>query len=335
MRSATPSLVIAAAMAAALPACRAPAPASATSAPAPAQPTAATPEQPAAPAPEQPAALACPPAGWTREALLDLRARTFEVADPAQRQSLAIDLLPCLAHQDPELRDHVAFEALFTWARQKQLTADTARSVHETLLPQLAPAYPDPHGFARPFAALVLAEVVRMDRIEPFLGDAQRAHTHAAAVTFLRSVRDYRGFTEGEGWRHGVAHGADLLLQLAVHPHTGKGQLDAILDAVATQIAPVEHAYVHGEPERLARAVFFLLKRELHTRDEWNAWLERVTAPAPLAAWQDAWRSQRGLAKRHNTGAFLLSLYLIVREDGAALHPTVLEPLLAAIKRLP
>jgi hypothetical protein len=109
-----------------------------------------------------------------------------------------------------------------------------------------------------------------------------------------------------------------------------------ILDAIAEQIAPpVEHFYIHGEPERLARAVFFLMKRELHKREAWTAWFERVTAPAPLPQWQDAWLSQRGLAKRHNTAAFLLAIYLYVREDSPELQSRVFEPLRAAIQRLP
>jgi hypothetical protein len=319
-------------------ACHRPDPSSAPAQPPaqPAQPTQPPARSPALATAHEPAAgLACPPAGWSREALLDLRGRKLEVADAASRQSLALDLLPCLAHADPELRDRVAFEALSTWMRQKLITPDTGLAMLERLLPQIAPAYPDPDGFARPFAALVLAEVVRMDRIAPFLSEPLRAQTATAAVTYLRSVRDYRGFSEGEGWRHGVAHGADLLLQLAVSPHTGKAQLDAILAAVAEQIAPVEHFYVHGEPERLARAVFFLMKRELHTPAEWTAWFERVTAPALLSQWEDAFLSQRGLAKRHDTAAFLLALYLYVREDSPELQSRVLEPLRAAIQRVP
>jgi len=41
------------------------------------------------------------------------------------------------------------------------------------------------------------------------------------------------------------------------------------------------------------------------------------------------------LRKRHNTVAFLQSLYLYVREDGAEIHDRVFDPLLGAIKRVP
>ena len=43
--------------------------------------------------------------------------------------------------------------------------------------------------------------------------------------------------------------------------------------------------------------------------DAWKAWLRKIAAPAPMASWRDAYSSQAGLAKRHNTRAFLLALY--------------------------
>jgi len=129
------------------------------------------------------------------------------------------------------------------------------------------------------------------------------------------------------------------MLQLAVNPRTSKAQLDQMLAAIATQIAPAgdhsgPHFYVYGEGDRLAQAVFYIAKRKLHTADEWRKWLEQVAAPAPLASWRDAYASQRGLAKHHNTMAFLSSLYLYVRESGADFQELVLPSLVAAIKPL-
>ena len=55
--------------------------------------------------------------------------------------------------------------------------------------------------------------------------DEQLQQAVDAAARYLQSVRDYRGFDEREGWRHGVAHGSDLIWQLAVNPRTSKSQL--------------------------------------------------------------------------------------------------------------
>ncbi|HKR36115.1 MAG TPA: DUF2785 domain-containing protein [Steroidobacteraceae bacterium] len=278
-------------------------------------------------------AQTCPPAGMSREQLLDLKAHEFALPDDARRQTLALDLLSCLGSTDQELRDGVAFGALSTWMRGKQLSAATVGTILERLTAQLAPDHPDPAGVQRPFAALTLAEVVRFDRIEQFMTDRQLQQLVDVSTRYLRSIRDYRGFDQREGWRHAVAHTSDVMLQLAVNPRTTKAQLDQMLAAIATQVAPPgEHSYTYGEGDRLAQAVFYIAKRKLHTADEWRKWFEQVSAPAPLANWGEAWTSQRGIAKHHNTMQFLTTLYLYVRESGPDFQELVLPSIVASVK---
>jgi len=279
---------------------------------------------------------ACPPASYARADLLALRARGFRVDDDEIRASLALALLDCLEDPDPDVRDGVAFEGLATWMRSGQLSSATAVRVLDRLLPRVAPDDPDPRGFARPFAVLVLAEVARMDRLEPFMSDEQLRTLVDASVQFLRGVRDYRGFDEREGWRHGVAHGADLMLQLSLIPRVGKEALDRILSALASQIAPdVGHFYVYGEPERLARAVYYAASRDLYSEDDWTRWFGSVTDPAPLSDWSEAFGSDAGLAKRHDTAAFLMAMYLLVGEGGGDFSARLLPGLREAIRQVP
>jgi Protein of unknown function (DUF2785). len=275
----------------------------------------------------------CPPAGMTRAQLLDLKAHEFKLQDAARRQTLALDLVACLGSTDQELRDGVAFSALAAWMRDKQLTPATVGRIREQLVALLAPDRADPTGVQRPFAALTLAEVVRFDRVEAFMTDQQLRQLVDVSTRYLQSIRDYRGFDEREGWRHGVAHTSDVMLQLAVNPRTTKAQLDQMLAAIATQVAPPgEHFYTYGEGDRLAQAVFYIAKRKLHTADEWKKWFDQVSAPAPLANWQAAWASQRGIAKHQNTMQFFSMLYLYVRESGPDFQDLVLPSIVAAIK---
>jgi hypothetical protein len=278
-------------------------------------------------------AQTCPPAGMTRAQLLDLKAHDFKLPDAGRRQALALDLVACLGSTDQELRDGVAYGALAEWMRGKQLTPATVGTIMDRLLALLAPDRADPAGVQRPFAALTLAEVVRFDRVEAFMTDQQLQRLVDVAARYLQSIRDYRGFDEREGWRHGVAHTSDVMLQLAVNPRTTKAQLDQMLAAIATQVAPPgEHFYKYGEGDRLAQAVFYIAKRKLHTADEWKTWFEQVSAPAPLKSWQEAWTSQSGIAKHQNTMQFLSMLYLYLRESGPDFQDLVLPSLLAAIK---
>ena len=278
-------------------------------------------------------AQTCPPAGMSRDQLLELKLHEFKLPDAARREALALDLVACLGSADQELRDGVAFSAVSTWMRDKQLSTRTVGTIMEKLIALLSPEYPDPAGVAKPFAALTLAEVVSFDRAQQFMTDAQLQQLVDASTRYMRSIRDYRGFDQREGWRHAVAHTSDVMLQLAVNPRTSKAQLDQMLAAIATQVAPPgEHHYAYGEGDRLAQAVFYIARRKLHSADEWKNWFEQVSAPAPLANWQEAWTSQRGIAKHQNTMQFLSMLYLYVSENGQEFKDRVQPSIVAAIK---
>jgi hypothetical protein len=252
----------------------------------------------------------CPPQGYSREQLLDLRAGGFVLESAQDRDALALSLTACLSEPDPAVRDGVVFEGLSTWLRSGQLSPDTLKSLYATLLIQLGDTG-DPNGFQQPFAALVLSEVARTDRIDPWMTAAMRGELVVSAARYLSAISDYRGFSETGGWRHGVAHGSDLVLQLVLNPNIDTGQVALLMNAVAEQVAPAGAVfYVYGEPGRLARAVFYAYTRGQVDEAFWQAWFERVSNPAPLDGWGAAFTSQAGLAKRHNTMEFLLAMHL-------------------------
>ncbi len=253
-------------------------------------------------------AAPCPPQGMTRADLVRLKQSKFEVEPADERNRLAVRLLGCLDDPDPAIRDGVVFEGLSTWLRGKALSPTTISALESSLSATLG-GEKDAAGFRLPFAALALSEVARADRIEPVFTDEVREALVKLAARSLTRVDDYRGFDASEGWRHGVAHGSDLVLQLALNPRVGAPALRRLMEATASQIAPHGAVfYTFGEPERLARAVVFTYRRGLLDAPFWDAWFDRLASPKPLADWGSAFQSLEGLAKRHNTLAFLHAL---------------------------
>lgn len=272
-----------------------------------------------------PVQAACPPVGHGRGSLAALRGAGFEVAE-TQREALAFGLLACLGDPDPVLRDGIAYEALMHWLRADAFAPPVLRRLRDDLQAMLAQE--DPDGFRAPFAALVLSEVARTDRIRPWMTPAERSAMVAAAAAWTSGVHDYRGFDPQAGWRHGVAHGADWLMQLALNPAVDASDADAILEAVASQVvAAGGHAYVFGEPERLARPLLVLGGRGLLTPERLEARLSALQAAlAPARHGDAAW-----LAGRHDLLAFLRVLYVETAASEnpalARLHPVVAKAL--------
>lgn len=277
-------------------------------------------------------AWACPPPGYDKPALQALKARKLQMDDPARRDALALALLDCLASPDPELRDGIAYEFLTHWMRSGDFDASMLRRVRDGLYARLDGEAGD--GFAQPFAALVLSEVARTDRVAPWMSADERDAMLRKAAGYVETVRDYRGYDDAQGWRHGVAHGADWLMQLALNPALQREQADRILGAVAAQAMPAsDHAYVFGEPARLAQPVLFVAQRGLLDADDWTAWFAAL--PARLGDPALAYKDGGWLARRHDLVAFLQHMYVEADASQDAHVRTLLPAVQAALKAVP
>jgi hypothetical protein len=272
----------------------------------------------AAAAPKHAASGACP-----ASALRAAKAAAWQVGDDVRRQALALQAVACLSSADPVERDELAFEGLQAWMRAGKLEAATVQALRTRLTANLGA--PDPQGFSRPFAALVLADVARVDRVKPFLSAEQREELVGAATAYLRNVRDYRGFDPKQGWRHGVAHGADVMLQLALHPALGRAEHERMMSAIASQVAPAgEHFYRYGEGERLMAPIFYLSRAKTMACDDWDGWFAGLVAPSPAVG---TGTQQAALARKHNLNAFLQPLYVNISESKDDAQRDCLKPL--------
>jgi len=277
----------------------------------------------------------CPPKGQTEASLQSLKKSDFLVADENARQTLALGLLPCLASPNPFLRDGIGFEAISFWLRKEQLTVETRQALREKLQRNLTGTKPDKAGFSAHLSALVLSEVARSNRLKAWMKPEKRNQVVNTTAGYMAGIRDYRGFDDKQGWRHAVAHTSDLAMQLALNPALEKNQLDTLLVSTTGQIAITGHSYVHGESERLLRPVLYIAKRDLHSEKEWQAWMDNLVQPAPLAKWDDASSSSAGLAKRHNLQAFLLLMHVNTLQADNKSWQVLNRLSLEALRKLP
>lgn len=279
------------------------------------------------------AALAsCPPAGITRAELLALKSNAFVYPKDAtpDQATLALGLIGCLSDPDPVLRDGIAYEGLAGWMRNNALGDETLVEIYTRLMPMLKGEPADPQGFAQPFAALVLSEVVLSDKERGFLSAQQLAALVEAGSDYMASITDYRGFDPKQGWRHGVAHTADLLVRLADHPKVDQAGLKRIVDAVGTQVIPGgSHFYIFSEPQRLARPLILAAQRGVMPMEEWRSWL---AAFAKQPGGEPLFSSIPGLSRRHNLQGLLFALYINVNESGnETLRESLRRPVIETI----
>lgn len=276
----------------------------------------------------------CPPANFSQQDSEKLVAQKFQINDDALRNNLAFGLLSCIGSPDPYWRDTIAFTSLSIWLRSNLLDIETVQVMRAQLLADLENSE-DPEGFRRPFAALLLSEVARVDRIKETFSAEEFNALIAPTANYMASINDYRGFDEKTGWRHAVAHSSDLILQLSLNLRINAEQQAQLLDALAKQIAPSSNVfYQYGEPERLQRAVYYAYQSKKLDDTYWTKWFDSLSSPAPLESWGSAFTSQAGLAKRHNTLSFLFTLCATAYSDKSEKSASLTKYCDASFKRI-
>jgi len=275
----------------------------------------------------------CQTGKWHKSSFAQLKENNFVLESQKEKEALALQLLNCLASPDPEIRDGFAFEILSHWLRGGQLSNVVHGQMFEYLTNVIASEVNDPNGVYQSFSMLMLSEVARVDRKKPYLSNEQRNYLVNVGSDYFSNLKDYRGFSDKVGWRHGIAHSSDLMLQLALNPAITKTQLDKMLNALASQIAAnQQHAYIHGESKRMAMAVIYIFLTKEYSADDWQLWLTKATNASPLSDWQSAYKSEAGLIKLHNTQSFVYALYATIKPSKNETLVSMIPALENAIK---
>ncbi|MDJ0920378.1 MAG: DUF2785 domain-containing protein [Henriciella sp.] len=244
-------------------------------------------------------------------------------------------LVSCLGAPDPDVRDGIGYEGLSALLRGEKLIVPEVQNLRSTLIETLSEDTPDPAGYLKPFAVLALSEVIRVHRIEPYMSEPEKAKTLSAVLDYLDGITDFRGFDDVEGWRHGVAHAADALLQVSLAPDFTAEDHARILDTIGRKVVLSDHAYVFGEGERLARPLFYIARAGKVSDETWRSFFETLSDPAPLDTWGEAFKSRKALTRLHNTKQALKTLYLFTIAAQNRENPLEIPGLEAALQQLP
>ncbi|MGJ8682859.1 DUF2785 domain-containing protein [Paraglaciecola sp.] len=272
---------------------------------------------------------------FTMHELEILKEEKFEIDSVKNRNNTALKLFSCLGYPDPKIRDGIVYEAMSYWLRNDLLKPNTIKLMFDSLTKTLSKANQDSNNFTQPFAALVFSEVIRVDRLMPYLSDKERQKAVDVSTEYMRNIQDYRGFDDTFGWRHAVAHTADVFLQLSLNKQISRSQLAQLLSALKTQVSPQNsHFYTYGEPKRLATAFVYIILRAEQTEQGILSFFDYLGNPAPFDNWRSVYQSQKGLAKLHNTRNFVYSVLAITGQSQNPKLKAIQPMLIRIIKQL-
>lgn len=236
-----------------------------------------------------------------------------EMAVPSERplNELTAELVTMLGSPNPVERDEIAYSVLASWISEG-VYDDLLVTFGDSLADALGTGigqHDDDSVFRRSFSALVLAACISRDNVAHVLPvDAVLAWADKSLSWFTRE-QDLRGRVPDKGWAHAVAHGADLLGELAQSRHLGAMHLGVLLEVIGERmLLSSSRLLTDGEDDRAAAATLLILQRNLVSAEQLDSWVEMLGQGLvrPRGYRPDAWPSPSA----RNTSAYLRALYV-------------------------
>ncbi|MFC5466029.1 DUF2785 domain-containing protein [Lederbergia graminis] len=178
-------------------------------------------------------------------------------------------MLDHIGSTDPELRDTLIFNTLGKLIIEDYLTDNQMEHIIEVCRKNLFLGIEEKESdfvFTRSFSSLVIALILEKDRQSPFLPRDITIKVIEESMEYLNLEKDIRGYVEGKGWAHSIAHGADLLAAAVRHPSFNNDLFVDCLAAVKQCLfkeTTTNTPYVDDEEERLLFVLEALIDKGL------------------------------------------------------------------------
>ncbi|HEY3272315.1 MAG TPA: DUF2785 domain-containing protein [Methanocella sp.] len=261
-----------------------------------------------------------PGTGTELKALLKvIQDNDYRIGDHQNHFVLSQEMIAHLGSTDPELRDDLIYDIIAHWIEADLLDAGQLKQILDVcqgsshLFYRIGESGTD-SVFTRSFSLLVSALVINAHRRHAFLSSSELQAVKSRIEDYLSRERDLRGYVDGKGWAHAVAHAADVLGELAQCPSiTDPAEMLAMLAAIKGRMETNDYAYIHEEDERMVSAVVHIMERKILPDQAIARWIESFPETRKIGKYPD------DLYLRANVKAFLRSLYLrLSKIDDAA-----------------
>ncbi|GEL78223.1 DUF2785 domain-containing protein [Tenuibacillus multivorans] len=164
--------------------------------------------------------------------------------------------------------------------------------------------------FKRSFSSLLIAVILHKNAENQFLDLKKLIKVADRLLEYLQLEKDIRGYVEGKGWAHSIAHVADTLAELAKQPNLPEVYLEKIFIAINWKMSFDKRLFSADEDERMTITVMNLLSSGLNTQ----TMIRSIKHVAGELVNDFLTGQQSYFHSRMNYKAFLRSLYFNVME---------------------
>ncbi len=247
-----------------------------------------------------------------KQFLRTIAENNYELPADIDSYDFARALLANLGSPDGELRDELSYMILASGIIDKgTLTPGHMAALLGTVLDANHLFYAigevgTDSVFMRSFSNLIVAAILYTEARNPVLSQQTVQRVKAALLRYAEEEKDWRGYVEGKGWAHAMAHLADALDECAQNQFMTTEDRQDILQTVR-RLAQLPEPLYHEEDMRLATSAQHIIIGKQVDDTFLDSWLVAcfVQRGSDVTAWMSA----------SNVKNFLRSLYFLLIWD--------------------
>lgn len=170
-------------------------------------------------------------------------------------------LLDNIGNLNPTVRDDLVYTLFARGFLERAFTHEQEQTIINTFITEkklfkdIAKPQND-NVFLRSFSALLGSVILEKDQETEILTNEQRKQLFAWSIDYLLREKDYRGYVEGKGWAHSIAHGSDFLGAALSHPKFFEQNQNRLMQIIPTIFKNMKAPFVDDEEQRLAFAFY-------------------------------------------------------------------------------
>ena len=234
--------------------------------------------------------------------------------DSQEASELLEKLLLYIGDPDPKIRDGLVYPVLAHLLHDKHLESDKLNNVFQRLLSPVFLRYDMGNEeqnsvLKRSFSVLQLAILLYVHRRDNVLDKDVLLPAIKTILNYVEEETVLEGYDQEVGWKHAVAHSADLLAQIVQLEEASKELLETVWNLCQRKFLNAEYLFVSDEDERMTTALVASLQRNLLTEEFILEWVKRFTEGKPPTTFPEIYTF------KNNRKHLMQSLYFRIVED--------------------
>ncbi|WP_047984668.1 DUF2785 domain-containing protein [Ornithinibacillus californiensis] len=198
--------------------------------------------------------------------LKEFKEKNYQHPGIVNIQTLTNAMLEHVGNTDPELRDNLIYPSLTNLIINDIYPRPELNRILKVCLDDNHLFYKmgqddEDAVFTRSFSSLIIAVLLFVNVQKSFITDEELDNVATKLVDYVKKEVDVRGFVEGKGWAHSIAHVADALDELAKQSQLKETRFQEIAHLILDKMCFEQDYYLFEEDERMVIPLVTMLHK--------------------------------------------------------------------------